>query len=85
MMCYFVAFRKGMVMNKFNLILLFTTFLIIFGCSEEPKTESKTEEEETTKTHMLSEQEKMIQKAKDADKLIQEADEKRRKALEDQG
>ena len=84
-MCYFVAFRKGMVMNKFNLILLCITFLIIFGCSEEPKTESKAVEEDTTKTHMLSDQEKIIQKAKDTEKLLKEADEKRRKALDDQG
>ena len=34
---------------------------------------------------MLSNQQKMLQKAKDTEKLIHEADEKRRQALQDQG
>jgi hypothetical protein len=34
---------------------------------------------------MFSDQQRMIQKAKESEKLVQEADEKRRKALDDAG
>jgi hypothetical protein len=72
-------------MNKLSFVLLLS-FLILFGCSDEPTaTEPEPVTENVGKKHMLSDQEKMIQKAKDAEKLIKEADEKRRKALDDQG
>ena len=59
----------------------------LVGCSSEPANEPDPESvtEKTSKKHMLSDQEKMLQKAKETEKLIQEADEKRRKALDDQG
>jgi len=63
---------------------------IVFGlcsCSESPTDSDQGSNNETKKPgkHMLSDQEKMIQKAKDTEKLIKEADEKRRKAMKDQG
>ena len=72
-------------MNKFNLILLLFSCLVLFACAEDSAPESKAEAEKTTQKHMLSEQEKMLQKAKEAEQLIKDAEEKRRQALEDQG
>ena len=66
---------------------IITIFLMLglFSCSD-TSTDSNTGNNKTdNKTHMLSDQQKMIQKAKDTEKLIHEANEKRRRALEDQG
>lgn len=63
-----------------------TIFLMLglFSCSD-TSTDSDTDNAKSdNKKHMLSDQQKMIQKAKDTEKLIHEADAKRRKALEDQ-
>ena len=73
------------MMLRNMLLMVFVTGLC--ACSESQTTTDKTVNKDTEQPakHMLSDQERMIQKAKDAEKLIQEADEKRRKALENQG
>ncbi|KAA3638570.1 MAG: hypothetical protein DWP95_12355 [Proteobacteria bacterium] len=58
--------------------------IALLSCSESPS-ETEHIDNKADNKHMLSDQEKMLQKAKDTEKLIHEADEKRRKALEDQG
>lgn len=69
---------------KMLVILIFSIGLM--SCSEpQSETEKVTNKEDSPPKHMLSEQQKMIQKAKDAEKLVKEADEKRRQALKDQG
>ena len=59
----------------------------LLSCSDSPsnKDQANNKTDKSTKTHMLSDQQKMLQKAKNTEKLIKEADERRRKALEDQG
>lgn len=72
------------MMLRTILLMVFVTGL--FSCSEPQTTADKPANKDTKETseHMLSDQERMIQKAKDAEKLIEEADIKRRKALKDQ-
>lgn len=65
-------------MQKIIVIVLITTTL--FSCSE-----PQSNNDQANKEHLLSDQQKMIQKAKNTEKLIHEADEKRRQALEEQG
>ncbi|MCW8869971.1 MAG: hypothetical protein OQK49_04640 [Proteobacteria bacterium] len=66
--------------------LIVILFLVtgLYSCGETPSDSETNNASSDNKEHMLSDQEKMIQKAKDTEKLIHEADEKRRKALEDQ-
>jgi len=71
-------------MSKIMFVMVFVIGLC--ACSE-PQTASETPVNKDSKApakHMLSDQERMIQKAKDAEKLIEEADKKRRKALKQQ-
>lgn len=70
-------------MRQLIVILVFVTGL--YSCGETPSNSEPNIASSDSKEHMLSDQQKMIQKAKDTEKLIHEADEKRRKALEDQG
>jgi len=67
------------------IIMIFTMGLL--ACSEPQSNtdQSNINDDDQPQTHLLSDQQKMLQKAKDTEKLIHEADEKRRKALEDQG
>lgn len=67
-----------------TIIIIFLA-LGLFSCSEPPSDSDSKNTKTGHKEHMLSDQQKMIQKAKDTEKLIHEADAKRRKALEDQG
>ncbi len=61
-------------------------FTIISCSSDQPNEQQATvKKADKTKKHMLSEQEKMLEKAKEVEKAVKDADEKRRKALEDQG
>ena len=69
-------------MYKIILFTLLTTGLL--SCSDPQSDSEKANQTNDNKKHMLSDQQKMIQKAKDTEKLIHEADAKRRKALEDQ-
>lgn len=66
------------------IVILFLT-IGLYSCGEAPSDSEQNNIKTVNKEHMLSDQQKMIQKAKDTEKLIHEADEKRRKALEDQG
>jgi len=70
-----------------NLITLTILVISLVGCSESESQNERGSKEKTgsQKEHLLSDQQKMIQKAKDGEKLIKEADDKRRKALDDQG
>jgi len=72
-------------MFKIMIIMIFTMGLL--ACSEPQSNtdQSNINDDDQPQTHLLSDQQKMLQKAKDTEKLIHEADEKRRKALEDQG
>lgn len=68
-----------------RLIIILFLSMCLFSCGETPSDSEPNNAKTDQKEHMLSDQEKMIQKAKDTEKLIHEVDEKRRKALEDQG
>ncbi len=59
--------------------------LLLTACGEKEQKQNQVNQEiaEQDKKHLLSDQKKMIQKAKDAEKLILEADDKRRKQLND--
>ncbi|MCX7544190.1 hypothetical protein [Marinicella gelatinilytica] len=70
-------------MRQLIVILVLITWL--YSCGETPSDSEMNNARSDNKEHMLSDQEKIIQKAKDPEKLIHEADEKRRQALEDQG
>ncbi len=70
-------------MRQLIVILVLITWL--YSCGETPSDSETNNAKSDNKEHMLSDQEKIIQKAKDPEKLIHEADEKRRQALEDQG
>ena len=65
--------------------MLLTTGLL--SCSESPSNSEQANDtsDKSPKTHMLSDQQKMLQKAKETEKLIHEADQKRRQALKEQG
>jgi|GEM_PF-1922116 len=66
------------------LILLFS--LIACSTSEDndkPRESQNTKNQTSTKKHMLSDQQRMIQKAKDTEKLIKDTAEKQKKAVDD--
>lgn len=64
--------------------MLFSTGLI--SCSE-PQSgtdQVKSEEKNSTQEHILSDQQRMLQKAKETEEAMKKAQKKRRKAIEDQ-
>lgn len=68
------------------IMLVLLSFTLVACSSEDANTNQQPKvEKNNNKDHMLSDQEKMLEKARKAEEAIQEADEKRRKALEDQG
>lgn len=66
------------------LMLISLVFLSACGGNDNSQSEEASNES-ATKQHMLSDQEKMIQKAKETEEKIKQADEKRRQAIKDQG
>ncbi|MCB1583239.1 MAG: hypothetical protein KDI92_09265 [Xanthomonadales bacterium] len=68
-----------------NLLILLALLTLAACGSDDAPQKKETAKQSATKEHMLSDQEKMIQKAKEAEDRIKEADEKRRKALKEQG
>ncbi len=67
-------------------ILMLMTFTLFSCSSDDSKTNHQAEvEKQNKKEHMLSDQEKLLEKARKAEEDLKKADEKRRKALEDQG
>ncbi|MEZ5470677.1 MAG: hypothetical protein R3E90_02780 [Marinicella sp.] len=68
-----------------NLLILLALLTLAACGSDDAPPKKGTAKQSATKEHMLSDQEKMIQKAKEAEDRIKEADEKRRKALKEQG
>ncbi len=73
------------MMKKTFMVLLCGVGLWSCSSSEPDTTQANKTENNNNQEHMLSDQQRMIQKAKDAEKLVKEADEKRRKALAEQG
>lgn len=72
---------------KLKFLLITLTVLVLFACSDESTDSAQVNNNDTKKPakHMLSEHERALQKAKEVEKKLQEADEKRRKALKDSG
>lgn len=70
-----------------KIIVMMLLTIGLFSCSESPSNtdQANNKTDKSTKTHILSDQQKLLQKAKDTEKLIHEADQKRRQALKDQG
>ncbi len=69
---------------KIIVLMLFSTGLI--SCSE-PQSDTdqvKSEEKNSPQEHILSDQQRMLQKAKETEEAMKKAQEKRRKAIEDQ-
>ena len=72
----------------FRHIIPLVLWLFLVACSSSENNNNSdanqaTKNQTNKKEHMLSDQERMIQKAKDAEKLVKEAAEKQRKAIED--
>lgn len=65
--------------------MVFVIALCSCAESESPAEKSVNNETKQATKHMLSDQQRMIEKAKETEKLVKEADEKRRKALDDAG
>ncbi len=59
----------------------------LFACAEQQSNtdQVKSTEKKSTQEHILSDQQRMLQKAKDTEEEMKKAHEKRRKAVEDQG
>jgi Ni/Co efflux regulator RcnB len=68
-----------------NKILTILALITLTACGDEAAQKQQANTESATQKHMLSDQEKMIQKAKDAEEKIKKAEEKRRQAIKDQG
>ena len=68
-------------MKVFTIVLMF----FLAACSDETAKNSDETKSDEPQPHILSDQEKMLQKAKDAEKLIKEAEKKRRQKIDDQG
>ena len=75
-------------MNNFRGAISILSVLMILGCSSgsEPNSEqADTGEEATTNDHVWKEQVETIDRAKGVEDTIMEADEAKRKAMEDAG
>ncbi|MES9900188.1 MAG: hypothetical protein ABW148_14370 [Sedimenticola sp.] len=63
------------MMMKKHQVLLFVPFFIIFGCSSE---DGNTTSEQSSEEHVFKDQVQALNKAKDVEKIIQSATEKKR-------
>lgn len=72
---------------KVKFLIIVLMMFILSACSGESNDSAQVKNTDSTKPskHMLSEHERALQKAKEVEKQMQEAEEKRRKALKDQG